>query len=192
MGIVEYPRIVMSRAEFRAWAEHQPRRHELHDGEVVEMNAERLGHALVKARIWSVLDRAIRAGRLPCMAFPDGATVEVGDRTDFIPDVAVHAGAMPDLDGVTLPAPVIVVEVLSPATERRDLGRKMRGYFQVPSIVHYLLVDWQERTVIHHRRNGEEIATRILSSGGALSLDPPGISVEIAEFFSDLDDTPAA
>ena len=77
---------------------------------------------------------------------------------------------------------MVVVEVLSPSNAMKDLRDKLVGYFQVSSIVHYLIVDPDDRLVIHHARgNGDAIATRIMRAG-SLSLDPPGIELAMADF----------
>jgi Uma2 family endonuclease len=96
----------------------------------------------------------------------------------------VHCGeALPD-DTVIVPAPVIVVEVLSPSTATRDTGAKLADYFRLPSLRHYLIVRTDRPTVIHHRRgDGELIETRIVTSGG-IGLDPPGITLELAQIYS--------
>jgi hypothetical protein len=48
---------------------------------------------------------------------------------------------------------------------------------------HYLLVRTERPTVIHHRRgDGDVIETRILTSG-ALDLDPPGITLDLARIY---------
>jgi Uma2 family endonuclease len=78
---------------------------------------------------------------------------------------------------------VVVVEVLSPSNAMQDLRDKLQGYFRVPSIRHYLIVDPDKRLIIHHARgDGDLIATRIVSDG-ALSLDPPGIELIAADLF---------
>lgn len=63
--------------------------------------------------------------------------------------------------------------------------RKFADYFRLATVRHYLLADTASRIVIHHQRDGEKIASRILY-GGELRLDPPGIRVEVGEFFADL------
>jgi Uma2 family endonuclease len=77
----------------------------------------------------------------------------------------------------------VVVEVLSKSTRRVDSSIKLAGYFRVPSVVHYLLLWPESRTVVHHRR-GEEgrIESAILRSG-TLTLDPPGISLAVEALF---------
>ena len=88
---------------------------------------------------------------------------------------------MPD-DDIAAPNPVVVVEVLSPGTAATDTGDKLAGYFRVPSIAHYLIVHPIRRTVIHHRRTGDDIATAIVAAR-QISLDPPGIVVTVEEFY---------
>lgn len=92
----------------------------------------------------------------------------------------------PDLadDAVEAPDPVIVVEVLSPSTAARNLRDKLIGYFQVPSIRHYLIVDLDERLVIHHARGEEGVWTTRLVRDGALRLDPPGLDIAMSDLFA--------
>jgi len=86
-------------------------------------------------------------------------------------------------EAVIVPSPVIVVEVLSPRTSSRDVGAKLADYFRVPGICHYLIARTDRPMIIHHRRGeGEEIVTRIVTSG-ALDLDPPGITLDLARLY---------
>ena len=57
------------------------------------------------------------------------------------PGSAVHVGIKLPPPAIEVPAPIIVVEVLSPATRRIDTSDKLAGYFRVPSVAHYLIVD---------------------------------------------------
>jgi Uma2 family endonuclease len=174
----------MTVEEFLDWAMLQPGgRYELMDGEVVAMAPERVGHTRLKARIWRALDDLIRERGLPCEALADGATVVIDEQTTYEPDTVVHCGEpLPD-EAVSVPAPLIVVEVLSPRTASRDTGAKLADYFRIPSVRHYLIARTDRRTVIHHRRSeGEAITTRIITAG-ALDLDPPGITLDLARIY---------
>ncbi len=166
--------------EFLAWAEGRPGRHELVDGRVCAMVPECAGHARAKIRAYRALEGAIARASLPCEAFPDGMTVRVDARTAYESDALVYCGPrLPD-DDVVVAAPVVVVEVLSPNTGFFDRHGKLAGYFAVASIGHYLIVDIDRRMVIHHAREGDRIATRILASGPLL-LDPPGLSLTVED-----------
>ena len=165
--------------EFLSWAETQPGRYELDDGEIVTMSAERTRHARVKSAAHDELQRAIARSGLSCEALPDGMTVRIDETTAFEPDAVVYCGPQMDGDAVEVPAPLIVVEVLSPGSRSIDLGSKLYRYWHVPSIEHVLLIDPKKRFVAHHRRTGPAMCTTRFLDAGELKLDPPGIEVSI-------------
>jgi Uma2 family endonuclease len=173
----------LSRSEFKKWAEAQPRgRFERAGGTPVAMAPERWVHARLKARIWRALDREISLASLSCQAAPDGMTVEIDDETDYEPDALVNCGPpIPD-DATAAPNPVVIVEVLSPATASLDAGGKLADYFRVPSVRHYLLVRPLRREIIHHLRVDDRIETRIVREGW-VELDPPGIRLALDEVY---------
>ena len=178
---IAQPKPRMNVDEFLAWAEGQPGRFELEDGRIVAMAPERARHAETKFAVQTALAGAIRRAGAPCHMLPDGMTVRIDDATAYEPDALVYCGDRVSGDAVEI-APIVVVEVLSPGTSSRDLGDKFVGYFEVPSIQHYLLVDPLRRRVIHHRRGDGLIETRFLAEG-ALTLEPPGLAVPVAEMF---------
>ncbi len=168
--------------EFLVWAEGRPGRYELDGGTVIAMSPENVGHLRAKTDAYEALATAIRRARLACEALPDGATVRIDVRTAYEPDALVYCGPRLPRRAIEVPNPVIVVEVLSPSTGRHDRSGKLVGYFAVPSLHHYLIVDADRRAVIHHARKEDEIATRILRSG-SLRLDPPGLDLTIEDLF---------
>jgi Uma2 family endonuclease len=173
--------------EFIAWALEQPTGHfELDNGIVVAMAPERVNHALAKGQAWLALRTAIAARGLGCQALPDGATVRVNDRTVYEPDTLVRCGPPLPGDAIEATEPVIVVEVVSPSSRGIDRGVKLAGYFSLPSVRHYLIVDTDQRVVIHHRRDEEgRIAVRIFHEG-PLTLDPPGLTIDVRDIFDGL------
>ncbi|MFO1208904.1 MAG: Uma2 family endonuclease [Amaricoccus sp.] len=170
--------------EFIAWAMDQPSgRYELDDGQVVAMAPERVRHNLVKFNAAVALRTAVAGEGLPCRVFTDGMAVQVDERTVYEPDAMLRCGPPLPGDAVKVLDPLVVVEVLSPSTRAIDSGRKLVGYFSLPSVRHYLIVDVGQRAVIHHRRGDDgEIGVRILRDG-ALALDPPGLAIEIRDLF---------
>ena len=98
----------------------------------------------------------------------------IDDRSVYIPDAFVRCGPPLPGEASTTADAVIVVEVLSPSTRAVDMVAKLAGYFRLPSLQHYLLVDADERLVFHHRRAAAgRIETRIVAEG-PIGLDPPG------------------
>jgi Uma2 family endonuclease len=169
--------------EFLAWAEENPGRYELSEGEVYAMAPERLGHAKTKFAIQSALLAAIRNAGILCHMVPDGATVRVNERTAYEPDALVYCGPERPDEAIEVPNPAIVVEVLSPGTRHIDNAAKLTGYFALPSVSHYLVVDIEKRLIIHHARDsGDVLATRIVR-GGVIALNPPGIQIGFESCF---------
>jgi Uma2 family endonuclease len=174
----------MSREEYRAWAERQPTgRFERVAGVVVAMAPERAGHNRRKRRAYEALDRAVRAAGLLCEVYTDGITVEVDD-SDYEPDAVLHCGdRLPD-DAVAVPNPLLIVEVLSPSTSASDRAWKLREYFRLPSLRHYLIVWSDKQQVVHHRRlDDREIETHTVI-GGEIRLYPPGITIAVEDIYS--------
>ena len=161
-------------------AEAQPRgRFERIDGRVMAMAPEQRSHARRKARVWLALTRAVEAAGLACEVYPDGVTLAVDDN-DFEPDAILRCGDALPGDGVDVPDPLVVVEVLSPSTRSGDLTGRMVAYLRLPSVRHYLIV-WVDRSqVVHHRRrtDGEGIETRVVTAGDQARSARIGDSVE--------------
>jgi Uma2 family endonuclease len=182
---------LMTVEEFLPWAEGKEGRWELHDGvpvmissaEPVLMSPERAVHIRTKFRAAKALDGAVAAAGLPCEVFTDGMAIRIDARTTYEPDASVACGSPVPSDAIEIDNPVIVIEVLSPSTVAIDHGRKLSGYFSLPSVQHYLILDPDRRVVIHHKRgSGDAIETRVLTEGVA-RLDPPGFEVAVEALF---------
>jgi Uma2 family endonuclease len=175
----------MTRAEYRAWAERQPSgRFERIDGVIVAMAPEREEHNRRKMLAWLVLRRAVHDAGLPCDVCGDGMTVEVGD-SDYEPDAVLYCGDRLPPGSVAVPNPLVIVEVLSPNSSATDRAWKLREYFWLPSVRHYLIVWADRQQVVHHRRDeGGAIATTMLTSG-EIGLEPPGIAIAVEEIYQD-------
>jgi Uma2 family endonuclease len=170
---------LMTTDEFLAWAERQGEQWELLDGVPVAMSPERVIHGEVKYRIARALDDAIATSGIPCRFVLDSAAVRIDARSLYQPDAFVYCGEPAPGDAIEIPNPVVVFEVLSPSNAATDLRDKLQGYFRVPSVQHYVIVDPDKRLVIHHARShGNSVVTRIVSEG-ELPLDPPGLVLAV-------------
>ncbi len=173
----------MSLPEFLEWIEGREERYELASGEVYAMSRESVEHARLKATVWLALRTAIRKAGVPCEAIIDGPGVTVANDSYFVPDVIVVCGARLDGGASLVDDPLVVVEVLSASTKVFDLAYKLSYYFAKPSIQHYLIVSGENRLVVHHRRTGPAKAETEIVRDGEIVLDPPGLTVPLAEFF---------
>ena len=178
------PKPHMTVDEFLVWAEAQPGRFELYNGVVYAMAPERTGHAETKHRVARALEDAIKAKGARCWMLPDGMTVRIDKDTAHEPDALVYCGKKLPGTAPEVPRPVVVVEVLSPSTRHIDASVKLAGYFSLPSVQHYLIVNPSGPPVLHHQRNADgTLLTRLVPATAMIELDPPGLSFNAGSLF---------
>jgi len=169
--------------EFLAWADTHPGRYELYSGFVYAMSPEGAGHAEVKFAVQAALTAGIRARGMPYHMLPDGMTVRIDEVTAYEPDALVYCEAKLSSRSVEVPNPVIVVEVLSPSTRRIDASAKLAGYFRLPSVEHYLIVDPNETLLVHHARGTADTILTHVVRAGSITLDPPGLELAVRDIY---------
>jgi len=165
--------------EYLAWSETQSerRRTELINGQVVATAPERVAHNRIKGAVYLAFRAAVAADKLPCEVMTDGVAVRIDEHTAYEPDALIYCSERLPGKTTIVPNPMIIVEVLSPTTAHSDTSAKLIGYFKLPSVAHYLIIDPDARTVTHHTRGG----TPNLLSGGSLRLDPPGLDLTVED-----------
>lgn len=176
----------MTADEFLRWYERQDSgRYELENGRVVMQQSQNFGHLKAKNQILRALEDAIVDAKAPVFAMPDGATVRVDDGRVYEPDALVALLPEPPPETIEIPNVIVVVEVVSPSSEKRDCVEKARGYATVSTIAHYLIIDPAARTLHHHTRATlTSGADPRLVTGSILRLDPPGLAVDLSGLFA--------
>ncbi len=115
---------------------------------MLDMAGGSLAHAALGVRLGGLLDQALADG--PCVAYNSDVKLKIGTaRHYFHPDVSVACG---EQAGKMLTDPVVVIEVLSPATEKRDRGAKFAVYKTLPSLMEYVLIGSEVQELIVYRR----------------------------------------
>lgn len=175
----ELPRTV---EEFDRWHAEQPERWEFIAGVPVMMAPGSLPHTIIKGNVLRYLANKLVGS--PCRAFIDGAEVK-SDQLSAIPDVVVACSGI-DLRSSTLSEPVVIVEVLSPSSERDDIGRKWQGYCLMPTLRHYLVVAQESRFVTVHTRTGPASFDERVYQEGSIELEAIGVTLSLEEIYEDV------
>jgi Uma2 family endonuclease len=185
----DLPKHKMTADEFLDWVEDLPSeagKFELWDGEVVVRHGpgfeegELSQHWDAKGATYRSLHEAITRAGLPCFVAVDGPMVRLSPYSMARPDVLVYCGPRVLWGTREVLNPIILVEVLSPSTRKRDHGAKLEGYFTLPSLRHYLIIDPDRVRLVHHKRGSGAIEPHIVTSP-RLQLDPPGLDVDLTE-----------
>jgi Uma2 family endonuclease len=176
----------MTYAQYLEFERASDARHEYLRGEVFAMAGGSPEHARLTANLIRELGAALR-GR-PCAVFTSDARVriEATDRATY-PDVTVVCGrlehAPEDPDSIT--NPVVIVEVLSDATEADDRGEKFAHYRRLVSLREYLLVSQRARRLEIYRRRGDRWLLDEAGAGQILRLDSIEVDLAVDEVYRD-------
>ena len=126
----------------------------------------------------------------PCRAWVADMKVNVATtRSYYYPDVvATCADEDLRLDSpqsfVTAP-PKLIVEILSPSTEKIDRREKWLADRQLDSLQEYMLIDQERQWVEVFRRNETGWMQEIATAGESISLSSRGISLALADIYED-------
>lgn len=84
-----------------------------------------------------------------------------------------------------IPEPVVIVEVASPSTRLADVNDKVELYEHIPSVQHYLVLEQDQRRMVHYGRGQSgRLEPRIIREG-SISLAPPGVDLLMEAFYRD-------
>ena len=144
-------------------------------------------HNIIEVNIGFAIRRQTRVE--DCIVQISSQAVAVDDGNVLIPDVCVICGR-PQITGNRrlLHNPTLVVEVLSPSTQSRDLGEKLDLYRAIPSLATILIVEQHEPYVELYARDRTEWRRGVYSGLDAtVPLDALGCELALAEVYQGLD-----
>ena len=148
------PESRMSAQDFLAWDATQTVRHEFVAGEVFAMAGAGEAHVTVALNVAMQLRQHL-AGT-PCRTFITDMKlrVEAADAF-FYPDVMVTCSAADAADRLVKREPVLLVEVLSPATAACDRGDKFAACRKSRTLREVLLIDTDSRRSDLYRKGDD-------------------------------------
>ncbi|HET7866483.1 MAG TPA: Uma2 family endonuclease [Burkholderiaceae bacterium] len=129
-------------AEFLAWEEHQPERHEFFRGETFARVGGTARHNRVIMNLGSSI--AAHLDGTGCQAFTESMKVQIAEGILY-PDVVVTCGKAEAGDEQIVTDPKLIIEVLSPSTKGYDQRDKFVLYRSLPSLREYALIDPSDR-----------------------------------------------
>jgi len=178
---------LMSLDEFLAWEREQPERYEYAGGVITMMTGASLRHATITMNLAFALRQVLRG--TGCRSFANDAKVVAGVSVRY-PDIAVTCQPVIGTDD-TVPEPILVIEVISPSTEREDRGRKKFDYFATRSIRQYAIVEQGQRLVDLYTRAATGWTNEIVEGGAILRLSAIGVEISLDAIYEDTDLDPA-
>ncbi len=182
---------LVSEAEYFDLLEKSDVRLEWVDGHIRAMAGGSSNHATLFQRFATAINRRL-GDDASCEARTADIKVRVeATNANYLPDVVFYCDdatfdeSRPDW----LLTPLLIVETLSPSTEKIDENEKIAAYFQIPSLLHYLIVSQRRVFIKHYRRNtqGEWVLQLYQWRNQEIPLDFLNISLPVAEIYRRLD-----
>ncbi len=167
--------------EFLAWEREQPERHEFDGFIVTAMTGAPLAHVTITMNLATTLRQMLRG--TGCRPFARDAKVIAAGSVRY-PDIAVTCHPVDGRDDV-VPDPVVIMEVISPSTERVDRRRKKLEYFATPSIRQYAIVEQDERLVDLYTRTETGWINEIIADEEVLNLSSIGVEISLDAIYED-------
>jgi Uma2 family endonuclease len=166
-------------------------KHEYVAGEVYAMAGARNVHNLIASNILGELYSRLR-GR-PCRGYNSDTKIRIqfpAHTRFYYPDALVVCRENPPNDSFQ-ENPAVVVEVLSPRTDRIDKLEKKEAYLSLASLSAYLLVEQQAPKVLVYRRADMEFVREDYEGMSAfIPLPEIGIDLPLFEIYNSVEFLP--
>jgi Uma2 family endonuclease len=173
----------MTLAEFLAWEDRHPLRHEFDGVHASAMTGGTRAHAAIQANLAIAIGGRLRGG--PCRFYGSDLKIRTGDDHIRYPDgfVACSPG---ESTSTLVSDPVVIFEVLSPTTAALDRIVKAREYQATPSVRRYVMVEQDRVGATVYARAGDGWTHDILIADSLLAIPEIGVEVPLAELYEGL------
>jgi Uma2 family endonuclease len=175
------PRSLISREAYLAMDSESDERHEYIAGEVFAMVGGSEPHGLIIGNLIAALHGPTR--RRGCRIYPGEVRIAISAINIYtFPDVSLvcgqpqHEGSRRDI----ILNPKVVIEVLSPSTERYDRGQKFHFYQHIPTLDTYILVAQELPLIEQYVRQSDREWLYSAAHGLDAKLSLPTIECELA------------
>jgi Uma2 family endonuclease len=154
-------------------------KYELLHGELFVTPAPTFDHETIIARLTALLVPFVMAHDLGYVY--SGNSVITQGESELLPDLLLRQPAVAKTDWKSAPVPILVVEVLSPSTRRRDHEFKRPFYLDEVGVPEYWIADGDRRsiTVMHPGAPSRALLDR-------LTWSPPGVKAQLDNNLADV------
>lgn len=174
-------RFSLSVADYLAGERDAVVRHEYVGGQAYAMAGASARHNRIALNIAGRLNDHLAGG--DCEAFMADMKIRVAPELFYYPDVVVTCDA-PGGDPYFRTEPRLIVEVLSPTTERTDRHEKLAAYKNCPSVREYALVSQDGMMIELHRRGGDDWQTHIFTeSDEQCAFASVGLTLSLSDIY---------
>jgi Uma2 family endonuclease len=180
----------ISEEEYLVFERRSVTKHEYYNGRVYAMTGAKEAHNLIAGNILASLHGQLR--RKPCRVYPSDMRVKViKTGLNTYPDIVVVCGQPEFTDEITdtITNPVVIIEILSPSTERYDRGLKFQNYRTIDTLRDYLLVAQDHSHIEHFSRqdNGLWVFQEAIEVTSSIQIQSIESSLHLQDVYEKMD-----
>jgi Uma2 family endonuclease len=171
--------------EFLDSCPNDQRHFQLFDGVMVAMAPRAIPHQIVAAALTLEIGLAVRANLPGCSVHSQGGIAPhgVSGRDHFETDIAVTCEPLSGSYRGIISGPLLIVEVLSPSTDRDDVFIKLLAYRRIASLQETLYVETERVGATVYRRAADGWAEIAVGAQDRLRLDTIGLDIPLADLY---------
>lgn len=172
---------LMSEAEYLEFERASQSKHEFLGGDVFDMTGASRAHNLISGNVFASLHRQLRGKS--CEIYHADMRLKISATGLYTyPDISVVCSEAQFSDEYldTLLNPTLIVEVLSPSTERYDRGKKFQQYRELPSLQEYVLIAQDSPRIERYLRQPEGLWQLADASGPDATLELTSIECKLS------------
>jgi Uma2 family endonuclease len=181
--------------EYLAFERQAEARHEFISGQIIAMAGGSRRHAIICDNLLVLAKLKLRGTE--CQPYSGNLRVGIeATRNYTYPDLSIVCGQvqLQDSHKDTVLNPRLLVEVLSPSTERHDRGWKFKNYQLIPSFEEYVLVSQEEPRIERLLRQGDIgwLMTQVEGLEQTVRFQSVGCELPLREIYEGVEFGPAA
>jgi Uma2 family endonuclease len=175
--------IKVDKATFFKFARSHEGRCEYVRGRIMMQAGGTRGHWQIASRILALLNRQLDSTQW--VAGGGDLAVDIGPTVRY-PDILVEASGA-DLTALATAQPILLVEVLSPSSEERDLVAKAAEYLAIPSLQAYIVAAQDEPACLVWLRDNNGMfpaePVEVKGHGGVICIAKLAVEIRLSDIY---------
>ncbi|HFC91754.1 MAG TPA: Uma2 family endonuclease [Leucothrix mucor] len=159
-------------------------KHEYSDGQVYAMAGASIKHNIINANIFALLWMHLNGQS--CFPLSSDMLLEISKTKYRYPDVMVICDDDSSNDDYIRKNPLIIVEVLSKSTRKKDKTEKRDEYLSLPSLQEYVLIEQDYAEIdVQRRNNSWQSAYYFL--GDKITFESVDVTLSVEDIYQRVD-----
>jgi len=159
-------------------------KHEYVEGQIYAMAGAGLKHNLINTNLLSLLWNHLKGQ--PCFPLSGDMLIKTAANRYRYPDIVVVCEDDPSDKDTVRESPLLIIEILSKSTRKKDKGEKRKEYLSLPSLEEYVLIE-QDFAEIEVQRKSEGWRPSFYTLGENIVLESVDALFSVEEIYERVD-----